>query len=107
MNDDLNYVDEDSDLSSGDDGLHNSDFESQPPVHDVHSRKRGRPKVHHQHRESKRHAISTDSSPYGHGRTYTPPPLPSGYVSDIDETGEMKVDKFGRLLDGNYGDKIS
>jgi hypothetical protein len=102
--DDLNYVDEDSDLSSGDEGLNNSDVEHHTLSHDSpHPRKRGRPKVHNSHhsvREEKK-VVPTPPALYNdHAGTYTPPPMPSGYVSDYDESGEQKVDKFGRLQGG-------
>lgn len=99
--DDLNYVDEDSDLSSGDDGLVNSDTENNPLVHDSHHpRKRGRPKVHNHQPREERKVAPPPPVVYTQTGTYTPPPMPSGYVSDYDESGEAKVDKFGRLQGG-------
>jgi hypothetical protein len=84
--DDLNYVDEESELSSGD--LSSSDLDLTHDFTTYTPRKRGRPKVHEK-------AAQNDISP----------PLAinngSGYVSEIDESGETKIDKFGRLLGGN------
>jgi hypothetical protein len=115
--DDLNYVDEDSDLSSGDDGLNTSDLDSTHHHNQVnnqladtgipHQRKRGRPKVHH-HRGEDRPAKSSPSASaaaavalaMASASPYTPPAMPSGYVSDFDESGETKVDKYGRLEGG-------
>lgn len=123
--DDLNYVDEDSDLSSGDDGLNTSDFDthhhhttSNSPLNDgsgvPHQRKRGRPKVHHHREDRVKSSPSSSASAsasaaasvaaanalaMSHG-PYTPPAMPSGYVSDYDESGETKVDKYGRLKGG-------
>ncbi|KAG2211620.1 hypothetical protein INT47_008717 [Mucor saturninus] len=94
--DDLNYVDEDSDLSSGDDGVNTSDIDYHAQLNDGqhHTRKRGRPKSH-QSREERGKSASAASSISLAG-PYTPPSNPSGYVSDYDETGETKVDKYGR-----------
>jgi hypothetical protein len=75
---DLNYVDEDSDLSSGDEVLNLSDNEE--PVLDSPSRKRGRP-----NKEDKKPVI--------------PVPTPDE-ESDHDESGETKVDTFGKLNGG-------
>ncbi|KAI7903816.1 chromatin remodelling complex Rsc7/Swp82 subunit-domain-containing protein [Cokeromyces recurvatus] len=118
--DDLNYVDDESDLSSGDDTFTLSDLDVHPS-HDEHNsnqhhtpstgRKRGRPKASSA-REDRRHRSTTISSTgAAHGgassvsassQTYGSPATPSntGYVSDIDETGETKIDKFGRLKEG-------
>ncbi|KAI8098375.1 chromatin remodelling complex Rsc7/Swp82 subunit-domain-containing protein [Gilbertella persicaria] len=100
--DDLNYVDEDSELSSGDDALNTSDLESHHPSPDHHVRKRGRPKSHHYGSREDRHARSQQSSASSNlsNHSYHPPTTPSGYISDIDESGETKVDKYGRLLGG-------
>ncbi|KAI9485728.1 MAG: chromatin remodelling complex Rsc7/Swp82 subunit-domain-containing protein [Benjaminiella poitrasii] len=121
--DDLNYVDDDSELSSGDDTFTLSDLDVHPSPHDgPHSsqhhtptgRKRGRPKSNFSTstREDRRHRSTTTSSTGGQGgggssvsvssQTYGSPATPSnaGYVSDIDESGETKVDKFGRLQGG-------
>ncbi|KAI8990249.1 chromatin remodelling complex Rsc7/Swp82 subunit-domain-containing protein [Pilobolus umbonatus] len=95
--DDLNYVDEDSDLSSGDDLLNSSDIELQQHMMDSpHSRKRGRPKSQPPIREEKKFQSSLSSN-YG----YSPSLLSNiDYDSDHDESGETKVDKYGRLLGG-------
>lgn len=99
--DDLNYVDEDSDLSSGDDAVNTSDIDFHAQLNDGqhHTRKRGRPKSHQPSREERGKSASV-SSAISLAGPYTPPAIPSGYVSDYDETGETKVDKFGRLLGG-------
>ncbi|KAG1563252.1 hypothetical protein G6F49_000181 [Rhizopus delemar] len=76
---DLNYVDEESELSSGDLSSSDLDLSHESAVHTP--KKRGRPKV----------------------QGFSPPPTisnNSGYISETDETGERKVDKFGRLLGG-------
>ncbi|KAG1223734.1 hypothetical protein G6F35_004473 [Rhizopus arrhizus] len=81
--DDLNYVDEESELSSGD--LSSSDLDLTHDFTTYTPRKRGRPKVQEK-------AAQNDISPpiaINNG---------SGYVSEIDESGETKIDKFGRLL---------
>lgn len=108
--DDLNYVDEDSELSSGDDALMASDVEA---LHDSsgggqHTRKRGRPKAHYAASERSRsqtHSASqvtaSAAALAAASQNYIPPANPSGYVSDHDESGETKVDKYGRLLGGN------
>ncbi|KAI8327424.1 chromatin remodelling complex Rsc7/Swp82 subunit-domain-containing protein [Choanephora cucurbitarum] len=93
--DDLNYVDEDSELSSGDDGLDASDLDN--PTPDGHIRKRGRPKTHYGREERTRSPAQTPTSSQNYNQA---PATPSGYISDIDESGETKVDKYGRLLGG-------
>ncbi|KAI8375819.1 chromatin remodelling complex Rsc7/Swp82 subunit-domain-containing protein [Blakeslea trispora] len=109
--DDLNYVDEDSELSSGDDGLNTSDLDSHHPSPDGHIRKRGRPKTHsyREERTSRSHhsPAQTPTSNLSSSQSYhQPPATPSGYLSDVDETGEEKVDKYGRLLGGLTEDRL-
>lgn len=96
--DDLNYVDDESELSSGDDALQHSDIDTHQHTIENHTRKRGRPKVHHTSKEDRK-AAPTPPASYTPTHSYTPP-LPSGYVSDYDESGESKVDKFGTLFGG-------
>jgi hypothetical protein len=99
--DDLNYVDDESDLSSGDDALNTSDLDSPHDSH--HSRKRGRPRGHYSNGREERARSQTSpaqaTSQATTSQSYTPT-YPSGYVSDFDESGETKVDKYGRLLGG-------
>ncbi|KAI8080983.1 chromatin remodelling complex Rsc7/Swp82 subunit-domain-containing protein [Thamnidium elegans] len=97
--DDLNYVDEDSDLSSGDEANHTSDVDFHAQLNDGqhHTRKRGRPKSHQPAREERGKSASV---PLASTRAYTPPTIPTGYISEYDESGETKVDKYGRLLGG-------
>lgn len=101
LDNDLNYVDEDSELSSGDDALIASDIEAHPYESSgaQHTRKRGRPKAHYMNERSKPQA-STSASAALSSHNYIPPALPSGYESDHDPSGELKVDKYGRLLGG-------
>jgi hypothetical protein len=105
--DDLNYVDEDSDLSSGDDALNTSDLDSPHHSHDSqhHTRKRGRPRGHYSTGREER-ARSQPSPAQATVQTAAPqtytPSYPSGYVSDFDESGETKVDKYGKLLGGKF-----
>ncbi|KAF1797452.1 chromatin remodelling complex Rsc7/Swp82 subunit-domain-containing protein [Mucor lusitanicus] len=101
LDNDLNYVDEDSELSSGDDALIASDIEAHPYESSgaQHTRKRGRPKAHYTNERSKPQA-STSASAALSSHNYIPPALPSGYESDHDPSGELKVDKYGRLLGG-------
>ncbi|KAG1471852.1 hypothetical protein G6F56_001886 [Rhizopus delemar] len=73
---DLNYEDEESELSSGD--LSSSDLDLSYDYN-----------AHIPKKRSKRKAREGSHS-------YAPPP--KGYVSDIDETGEEKIDKYGELL---------
>lgn len=75
---DLNYEDEESELSSGD--LSSSDLDLSYDYN-----------AHIPKKRSKRKAREGSHS-------YAPPP--KGYVSDIDETGEEKIDKYGELLGG-------
>ncbi|CAO0795698.1 unnamed protein product [Mucor circinelloides] len=100
LDNDLNYVDEDSELSSGDDALIASDAESHlyESSGTQHARKRGRPKGHYTSERSKPQASTSAAALPSHN--YVPPALPSGYESDQDPTGELKVDKYGRLLGG-------
>ncbi|CEI98864.1 hypothetical protein G6F70_000283 [Rhizopus microsporus] len=88
---DLNYVDEESELSSGEISSSDLDLSQEPVVHTP--RKRGRPKV-----QGKEKTPTTRES----SQSYVPPPAntSSGYASEIDEIGETKVDKNGRLLGG-------
>lgn len=72
--DDLNYVDDGSELSSGDEALITSDVGSPDTTQ---TRKRGRPKQLKEEEEE-----------------------PEQVESDVDASGEEKVDKFGRLLGG-------
>ncbi|KAI9276122.1 chromatin remodelling complex Rsc7/Swp82 subunit-domain-containing protein [Sporodiniella umbellata] len=67
---------EESDLSLGD--LSSSDLEL------AHSKKKGRTKA----------KKTSSSDPYSKNM------LAKGYTSDIDESGENKVDEYGRLFDG-------
>lgn len=110
--DDLNYVDDDSELSSGDDALIASDIEAHQN-HEAsggaqHTRKRGRPKTHSSTNERGRPQAQSSSQVTtsaaalaAASQNYIPPANPSGYISDHDESGETKVDSFGRLLGGN------
>ncbi|KAI8639326.1 chromatin remodelling complex Rsc7/Swp82 subunit-domain-containing protein [Parasitella parasitica] len=103
--DDLNYVDEDSELSSGDDALIASDVETnhhhESSGGTQHTRKRGRPKTHSTNERARSHAATPSAAALAAtSQNYIPPANPSGYVSDHDESGETKVDKFGRLLGG-------
>lgn len=63
-----------------------------------HARKRGRPKGHYTSERSKPQASTSAAALPSHN--YVPPALPNGYESDQDPTGELKVDKYGRLLGG-------
>lgn len=95
----MNYVDEDSDLSSGDEANHTSDVDFHAQLNDGqhHTRKRGRPKSQQPAREERGKSASV---PLVNTRAYTPPAIPTGYISEYDESGETKVDKYGRLLGG-------
>ncbi|CAO3628328.1 unnamed protein product [Mucor fragilis] len=100
LDNDLNYVDEDSELSSGDDALIASDIEAHnyESSGTQHTRKRGRPKAHYTNERSKPQASTSAAALSSHN--YVPPALPSGYESEHDPSGELKVDKYGRLLGG-------
>ncbi|CEP18989.1 hypothetical protein [Parasitella parasitica] len=105
--DDLNYVDEDSELSSGDDALTASDVETGHHNDTLggaqHTRKRGRPKTHYTNERRRSHAATPSAASLAAAppsQSYIPPANPSGYISDHDESGETKVDKYGRLLGG-------
>ncbi|KAI8991625.1 chromatin remodelling complex Rsc7/Swp82 subunit-domain-containing protein [Mycotypha africana] len=121
--DDLNYVDEESDLSSVDEHLNTNDFgshnvssprhslasqQNETGAHTSHPRKRGRPKVNHSSASPahvKEESTSSDKPSQQHA--YGSPSASTatttgtnGYESDKDEIGETKVDKFGRLQGG-------
>lgn len=102
--DDLNYVDDESELSSGDDVLNTSDVDNPHDSHH-HTRKRGRPRGHYS--AGKEERARSQPSPARTAAQATPtqtytPVYPSGYVSDFDESGETKVDKYGKLLGGGF-----